>query len=198
MNTEKLAYQYGLDLAAAERGYSSFEAFQKTAAPAWQRFLAEGGEDASRHLLRGGTGMPAALINAAEHHPQLSMAGREALKGTDYAARSNAYKEMLPLHTPRQQLRFFDENTHTPTWAMRDRGAPSLREIGRGETGPTGRSAFHSTGSNSMHESFPLAQGYGPLDKRYGDSRKVIRSNYELPNPNYSSAEYLSHPVPGI
>lgn len=32
MSVEKLAYRYGLDLAAAERGYSSFKALEKSAA----------------------------------------------------------------------------------------------------------------------------------------------------------------------
>ena len=173
MNTEKLAYQNGLDLAAAERGYSSFAEFEKTAAPAWQRFLAEGGEAAQHTLARGGTGISEGLLQQAKH-PTMS-----------YGAMG---KPISDFNTERRLFRNANHNEHLPTWALR-------------KESPTGYSVRGNTGQpakmidGAPHERYPLAQGYthdNPTD------HKFPIFSWQAPSADYNYANYLKNPIPGI
>lgn len=172
MSREKLAYQYGLDLAAAERGYSSFDAFQKMAAPAWQRFLAQGGEAAEHTLARGGTGVPQSLINQAKNPTMGSFLGKPS---------SN-------FNTERRLFRYSNHNEHLPTWALRKESPASYNM--RGNTGQPAKMI-----DGAPHEKYPLAQGFthdDPTDHKF----RIF--DWQAPSLDYNHANYLKNPIPGI
>lgn len=90
MSVEKLAYQYGWDLAAAERGYSSFRAYEKHAG--WFGNQARAGALAAA-TLAGHAHVPAPIASAPLAHAVTGQASHAATSMEKLPQLGDVYKQ---------------------------------------------------------------------------------------------------------